>query len=192
MLVNLVMAEAVERVRATADQRAISITLVEPEPPVAVLGDRRQLVSAMHALLENAVTYSYDGSTVTVLGTVLREGPDATGEPTGTTPAAVAAASVAWDSRWPGDHRGNRGDGDYRRHGAVSGLAGLFDDSPGPDRRSAHRGRADRIRQARPVVPGRSPGQRPPIGGRSRDRHPGPRPRPDLRALLPGRPRPQP
>jgi two-component system sensor histidine kinase SenX3 len=64
--VNLVMAEAVERVRATAEQRAITIILEELEPQVVVLGDRRQLVSAMHALVENAVNYSYDASTVTV------------------------------------------------------------------------------------------------------------------------------
>jgi two-component system sensor histidine kinase SenX3 len=68
VLVNLVMAEAVERVKATAEQRGITIVLEEPDPPVAVLGDRRQLVSAVHALLENAVTYSYDDSTVTVSG----------------------------------------------------------------------------------------------------------------------------
>ena len=73
VLVNLVMAEAVERVRATAEQRGIKIVLTEPEPPVAVMGDRRQLVSAMHALLENAVTYSYDNSTVTCTGTVVQE-----------------------------------------------------------------------------------------------------------------------
>ena len=64
--VNLVMAEAVERVRATAEQRGITITMHEPEPHVVVLGDRRQLVSAMHALVENAVNYSYDENTVTV------------------------------------------------------------------------------------------------------------------------------
>jgi two-component system sensor histidine kinase SenX3 len=73
VLVNLVMAEAVERVRSTAEQRGIRIDLSEPEPPVAVLGDRRQLVSALHALLENAVTYSYDHSTVTVTAQVTRE-----------------------------------------------------------------------------------------------------------------------
>jgi two-component system sensor histidine kinase SenX3 len=78
VLVNLVMAEAVERVRATAEQRAIKIVLEEPSPPVAVLGDRRQLVSAMHALLENAVTYSYDGSEVVVSGRVGMAGPGAT------------------------------------------------------------------------------------------------------------------
>ncbi|HVC14389.1 MAG TPA: ATP-binding protein [Acidimicrobiales bacterium] len=82
VLVNLVMAEAVERVRASAEQRAITITLSEPEPPVVVLGDRRQLVSAMHALIENAVTYSYDGSTVTVAAKV--------------TPAGLEAAASPW------------------------------------------------------------------------------------------------
>ena len=73
VLVNLVMAEAVERVRSAADQRGIEIVLEEPSPPVTVLGDRRQLVSAMHALLENAVNYSYDGSKVLVSGSA---GPD--------------------------------------------------------------------------------------------------------------------
>jgi two-component system, OmpR family, sensor histidine kinase SenX3 len=72
VLVNLVMADAIERVRATADQRGLEIVLHEPSPPVAVLGDRRQLVSAMHALLENAITYSYDNSKVVVTGVVQR------------------------------------------------------------------------------------------------------------------------
>jgi two-component system, OmpR family, sensor histidine kinase SenX3 len=66
--VNLVMAEAVERVRSTAEQRRVTIELDEPYPPVHVLGDRRQLVSAMHSLLENAVTFSYEDSTVRVAG----------------------------------------------------------------------------------------------------------------------------
>src|SRR5271165_1804955 len=78
VLVSLVMAEAVERVRATAEQRGIMIILKEPAPPVAVLGDRRQLVSAMHALLENAVTYSYENSKVVVTGTVQRTNPNLT------------------------------------------------------------------------------------------------------------------
>jgi two-component system sensor histidine kinase SenX3 len=77
VLVSLVMAEAVERVRATAEQRGIKIMLQEPNPPVAVLGDRRQLVSAMHALLENAVTYSYDDSTVAITGALVRAEPHA-------------------------------------------------------------------------------------------------------------------
>ncbi len=76
VLVNLVMADAIERVRATADQRGIEIVLHEPSPPVAVMGDRRQLVSAMHALLENAITYSYDNSKVVVTGNVQRSNPN--------------------------------------------------------------------------------------------------------------------
>ena len=76
VLVNLVVADAVERVRATADQRGIEIVLHEPSPPVAMMGDRRQLVSAMHALLENAITYSYDNSKVVVTGTVQRANPN--------------------------------------------------------------------------------------------------------------------
>jgi two-component system, OmpR family, sensor histidine kinase SenX3 len=76
VLVNLVMADAIERVRATADQRGLEIVLHEPSPPVAVLGDRRQLVSAMHALLENAITYSYDNSKVVVTGVAQRFNPN--------------------------------------------------------------------------------------------------------------------
>jgi len=67
--INLVMAEAVERVRSAAEQRHITIELDEPDPPVHVVGDRRQLVSAIHSLLENAVTFSYEDSTVRVSGT---------------------------------------------------------------------------------------------------------------------------
>ena len=88
VLVNLVMADAIERVRATADQRGLEIVLHEPSPPVAVMGDRRQLVSAMHALLENAITYSYDNSKVVVTGTVQRANPHM-GPPSGALPSGV-------------------------------------------------------------------------------------------------------
>jgi len=66
--INLVMAEAVERVRSAAEQRRITIELYEPDPPIYVIGDRRQLVSAIHSLLENAVTFSYEDSIVRVAG----------------------------------------------------------------------------------------------------------------------------
>jgi two-component system sensor histidine kinase SenX3 len=66
--VNLVMAEAIERVRSAAEQRSITIELNEPNPPVYVIGDRRQLVSAIHSLLENAVSFSYEDSIVRVAG----------------------------------------------------------------------------------------------------------------------------
>ncbi len=87
VLVNLVMAQALEQVRAAAEQRSIDIVMEEPSPPVAVLGDRRQLVSAMHALLENAVNYSYDGATVLLTARVGEEGDDHE-----EAPAASAAA----------------------------------------------------------------------------------------------------
>jgi two-component system, OmpR family, sensor histidine kinase SenX3 len=64
VLVSLVMAEALERVREAADQRGVKISLEEPSKPVSVPGDRRQLVSAMYNLLENAVKFSYDGNTI--------------------------------------------------------------------------------------------------------------------------------
>src|SRR3984957_13502459 len=70
VLVNLLMAEAVERMRAAADQRDVKIEMTEPTPPMAVLGDRRQLVSALYNLLENAVKFSYDGNLVTFTGTI--------------------------------------------------------------------------------------------------------------------------
>lgn len=66
--VSLVMAEAVERVRAAADQRDVKIVTEEPDPPLIVLGDRRQLVSALYNLLENAVKFSYDGGSVRFTG----------------------------------------------------------------------------------------------------------------------------
>jgi two-component system sensor histidine kinase SenX3 len=74
VLVNLVMAESTERVRAAADQRGVTLKLTEPSPPVAVLGDRRQLTSAIYNLLENAVKFSYEGGVVDLSGDV--EGTD--------------------------------------------------------------------------------------------------------------------
>jgi len=70
VLVNLVMAEAAERVRTAAEQRDVKVVLDEPSPPVAVLGDRRQLTSALYNLLENAVKFSYEAGVVTVRGHV--------------------------------------------------------------------------------------------------------------------------
>ncbi len=75
VLVNLVMAEAAERVRAAADQQKVEVVLDEPDPPIAVLGDRRQLTSAVYNLLENAAKFSYEGGQVVVRGGV--EGEDA-------------------------------------------------------------------------------------------------------------------
>lgn len=64
--VNLVLAEAVERSMNAAEQRGITLDLVEPSRRMSLLGDRRQLVSAMFNLLDNAIKYSSPGSSVTV------------------------------------------------------------------------------------------------------------------------------
>ena len=64
--VHLVVAQAVERVRAAADQRGIVIDSTEAPQRVSVLGDRRQLVSALYNLLENAVKYSDAHSNIDV------------------------------------------------------------------------------------------------------------------------------
>jgi two-component system sensor histidine kinase SenX3 len=64
--VHLVVAQAVERVRTAADQRGIGIDAPEAPQRVSLLGDRRQLVSALYNLLENAVKYSDVESTVEV------------------------------------------------------------------------------------------------------------------------------
>ncbi len=64
--VGLFVAEAMERIRTAADQRSVTLNFSEPEVNLLVTGDRRQLVSAVHALLENAVTYSPAGGTVTL------------------------------------------------------------------------------------------------------------------------------
>ncbi|MEO5723814.1 MAG: ATP-binding protein, partial [Ilumatobacteraceae bacterium] len=61
-----VMIDAVQRHQAAADRRHISITVVAPDLVGRVLGDGRQLVSALANLIENAVKYSDDSSTVKV------------------------------------------------------------------------------------------------------------------------------
>jgi two-component system sensor histidine kinase SenX3 len=56
--VSLIVADAIERIRTAAEQRGVKVNFVEPETNQVVFGDRRQLTSALHALLENAVVYS--------------------------------------------------------------------------------------------------------------------------------------
>lgn len=64
--VTLIVAEAIERIRTAADQHEVTLEFEEPERGFVVGGDRRQLVSALQALLENAVVYSPNQSTVSV------------------------------------------------------------------------------------------------------------------------------
>lgn len=61
-----VVADAVDRVRLQADERQIEIVVDVDQPGQLVAGDRRQLVSAVANLLDNALKYSDRGSVVTV------------------------------------------------------------------------------------------------------------------------------
>jgi two-component system, OmpR family, sensor histidine kinase SenX3 len=58
--------DAADRVRPAAEQRGIEIDVESAPTRLSVVGDRRQLVSAVTNLLDNAVKYSEPGSTVHV------------------------------------------------------------------------------------------------------------------------------
>lgn len=62
-----VISEAVERVRPLAEHRKIGVAAGDPAVALIVEGDRRQLVSAVHNLLDNAVKYSDPDSSVEVV-----------------------------------------------------------------------------------------------------------------------------
>jgi len=59
-----VVATAADRVTAPATQRGVSILVTRPDSTAPVLGDERQLVSAVVNLLDNAIKYSEPGSVV--------------------------------------------------------------------------------------------------------------------------------
>ena len=63
---NVAIAEAVERIRPGAEQAGVDIEVAEPVTGLVVFGDRRQIVSALYNLLDNAVKYSDPGSVVEV------------------------------------------------------------------------------------------------------------------------------
>ena len=64
--VGHVVEESTDRVRPAAEQRGIAIEVESPSPRLTVVGDRRQLVSALTNLLDNAVKYSEPGSAIGV------------------------------------------------------------------------------------------------------------------------------
>jgi len=64
--VSLIVADAIERIRTAAEQQGVQVDFLEPELGFVVGGDRRQLISAVQALLENAVEYSPEGARVTI------------------------------------------------------------------------------------------------------------------------------
>ena len=68
--VSVVLRDAAVRSLAAAEQRNIRIDVDEPSG-VTVLGDRRQLVSALSNLIDNAVKYSEQGSEVWLTASVV-------------------------------------------------------------------------------------------------------------------------
>jgi two-component system sensor histidine kinase SenX3 len=76
--IHTVVAQAVERMRPVAEHRGITIEVTEGPRRLGVIGDRRQLVSAVHNLLDNAVKYSDDDSVVEVRIRSAAESPEAT------------------------------------------------------------------------------------------------------------------
>ncbi len=71
--VRRVLEDAIERTRAQADVRSIVIHLDQAQHDLKAMGDSRQLVSALTNLIDNAIKYSDDASTITV-GAVARDG----------------------------------------------------------------------------------------------------------------------
>jgi two-component system sensor histidine kinase SenX3 len=67
--VHGVLLESTERTRAIASQRGITVVIGSEDEHGKAIGDSRQLVSALANLIDNAVKYSEDGSTVTVTAT---------------------------------------------------------------------------------------------------------------------------
>ncbi|MCU1498494.1 MAG: Two-component sensor histidine kinase [Acidimicrobiales bacterium] len=64
--VHLVLAEAVDRVRPGAELAEVTLAVADLPHRLGVLGDRRQLVSAVANLCDNAVKYSDAGAEVTI------------------------------------------------------------------------------------------------------------------------------
>jgi two-component system sensor histidine kinase SenX3 len=64
--VDDVVAEAVQRIRPGAEQHGIALQAQDVSRDVTIIGDRRQLVSALFNLLDNAVKYSESGSPVEI------------------------------------------------------------------------------------------------------------------------------
>ncbi len=62
--VGLVMADATERMGASAEAAGIPIEMTEPAGDIRISCDRRQVISALFNLLDNAVKYSEEGGKV--------------------------------------------------------------------------------------------------------------------------------
>jgi two-component system sensor histidine kinase SenX3 len=64
--VGVLVSEVTARVRPAAEQRGVEVIINEPSPRLTVLGDRRQLASALYNLVDNAVKYSGSEDSVTI------------------------------------------------------------------------------------------------------------------------------
>jgi two-component system sensor histidine kinase SenX3 len=73
VVVHRVVGEAVDRMGPAAQQHQIDIDAGTVDRGAAVIGDRRELVSALYNLLDNAVKYSGPGSVVQVRVAVVGE-----------------------------------------------------------------------------------------------------------------------
>ncbi len=66
--VHLIVAQAAERVRSAAQEKDMTVNFGEPAQRLSVMGDRRELVSAVYNLLDNAVKFSPARSVIEVRG----------------------------------------------------------------------------------------------------------------------------
>lgn len=64
--VEAVISEAVDRYRPLSDKCGITIVVNVPEVPIRMVGDRRQIASALGNMIENAIKYSDSDSRITV------------------------------------------------------------------------------------------------------------------------------
>lgn len=65
-----VVAEALDRLQPAVERSGIQVDAVAVDHHLEIVADRRQLVSALYNLLDNAVKYSDEGSAVSVRATV--------------------------------------------------------------------------------------------------------------------------
>ena len=70
--------EAIERARVSAETRRVPIVIDDVGRGLAVHGDRRQLVTALHNLLENALKYSDKVTAVRVAASIRRDDTNST------------------------------------------------------------------------------------------------------------------
>jgi two-component system sensor histidine kinase SenX3 len=64
--VHLIVGQSIDRLRPVAEHRGIRLEVEEPTRSLVIQGDRRQLVSAVHNLVDNAIKYSEDDSAVQI------------------------------------------------------------------------------------------------------------------------------